>query len=113
MKTQYGTSLTADFEKNTWTFLMDDGFTVEPGVFKISNSVVQERLTKETLLKSIRLQKYFDAYGDSLKKEEVFAKFTAVWGDTMGIHFLRKYASAESLILNLDADNLEKFILYF
>ncbi len=66
MKTQYGTSLTADFEKNTWTFLMDDGFTVEPGVFKISNSVVQERLTKETLLKSIRLQKYFDA--DNLEK---------------------------------------------
>lgn len=35
LKTQFGTALTADFQENTWTFLMPDNFKVSAGEFAI------------------------------------------------------------------------------
>lgn len=35
LKTQFGTSATADFEKNTWTFEMIGSFSVTAGDFAI------------------------------------------------------------------------------
>ena len=35
LKTQIGTSVTADFEESTWTFEMPEGFTMSAGQFAI------------------------------------------------------------------------------
>lgn len=34
-KTQIGTSITADFEENSWTFEMSEGFSMSAGQFAI------------------------------------------------------------------------------
>jgi hypothetical protein len=65
---------------------------------------------KKVLVNALRLQKYFEAYKDKNKKQEVIEKFTAVWGKSMAEHFLWKYDNAEDLIWAFDSENLQLFI---
>lgn len=44
LPTQIGTSFEADFEKNTWTFEMQDNFTVAAGGFVIMDTAVYRDL---------------------------------------------------------------------
>lgn len=44
------------------------------------------------------------------KSNEIFLKFTSVWGDMLANHFLGKYDNASDLIWALDLDNLQLFI---
>lgn len=71
-------------------------------------------ITKNILVKSLKLQKAFDNYSKSdNQKTEVFNKFQSVWGPHMAWHFLSNYEDAESLIWAFDSANLELFITKF
>ena len=65
---------------------------------------------KKVLIKALSLQKHFEAYKDSNKKQAVIQKFTEVWGKSMADHFLWKYNNAEDLIWAFDSDNLQLFV---
>jgi hypothetical protein len=72
-------------------------------------------MSKNILIKPLRLQKFFTALKEDPKKNraEVFQKFESVWGKEMADHFLWKYDSAEDLIWAFDSDNLKLFIEKF
>jgi hypothetical protein len=44
VSTQFGTAYGADFEENTWTFLMPDNFKVWAGEFAIVDKTVYEKM---------------------------------------------------------------------
>lgn len=44
VSTQIATSMTADFDENTWTFLMPDNYTVWAGQFAIVDKQVYDRM---------------------------------------------------------------------
>ena len=46
VSTQIGTALTADFEENTWTFLMPENYKVWAGKFAIVDKPVYDELLK-------------------------------------------------------------------
>lgn len=41
---QIATSMSSDFEENTWTFLMPDGFQAWPGKFAIVDKPVYDKM---------------------------------------------------------------------
>jgi hypothetical protein len=47
IKTQFAKSLEADFEKNTWTFLFEEGYKVRAGNFAIVDRKVYNSMVKE------------------------------------------------------------------
>ena len=46
VSTQIGTALTADFEENTWTFLMPENYKVWAGEFAIVDKPIYDELLK-------------------------------------------------------------------
>lgn len=44
VSTQIATSMSSDFEENTWTFLMPDGFQVWAGQFAIVDKQVYDKM---------------------------------------------------------------------
>lgn len=71
-------------------------------------------MDKPTLIKGIRLEKYFKSYRENEgQRKQIIAKFTDVWGSSMADHFLSKYDDAESLIWAFDSKNLTLFIQKF
>jgi hypothetical protein len=44
IKTQIGTAASADFEEDTWSFLMNEGYQIRAGKFAIMDYPVYEKL---------------------------------------------------------------------
>lgn len=62
MNVQFGISATADFDENTWTFIMFDGYKVKAGEFVI---IEKGTYTKQHQLACDYIRSKFDASGPS------------------------------------------------
>lgn len=70
---------------------------------------------KAILLKGLIVEKYLENFhdGNEIQQREVCEKFEQVWGAEKGNYFLYKYENAESLILDLNEEDLAMFIEKF
>ena len=70
VKTQFGTAMSADFEENTWTFLMPEKFEVRAGQF----ALVDRQLYDKMILAIENLNQAVDNYWNSDTKPDSLIK---------------------------------------